>query len=107
LTVGAWDGSLFAKIMRLSREKLVHLSHLIIAGLESNPAVTLFKDRNDVRLVILDVLHDAMKLEDDIDAMVRKKITTQKKEIPEGSREWDVLYRKYYEEEAAKHRRIR
>ena len=93
--------------MKLSREKLIHLSHLIVAGLETTPGVKLSRERNDVRLVILDVLHDAMKLEDEIDASVRRKIFSQKREIPEGSREWDILYRKYYEEESAKHRRIR
>ena len=93
--------------MRLSREKLIHLSHVITKGLETSPGVKLLKDRNDVRLFVLDILNDAMKLEDDIDMAVRQKIETQKKEIIEGSREWDVLYRKYYEEEVAKHRRIR
>ena len=93
--------------MKLSREKLVHLSHQIVAGLETAPGVTLLNDRNTVRLLILDVLHDAMKLEDDIDALVRKKILSQKNQIPEGSRDWDVLYRKYYEEETSKHRRVR
>ena len=93
--------------MRLSREKLIHLSHLMVKGLEATPGVQLLKDRNDVRLYILDLLNDAMRLEDEIDALVRKKIETQKREIIEGSREWDVLYRKYYEEEASKHRRIR
>lgn len=94
-------------VMKLSREKLIHLSHLIVAGLEGTPGVKLQQERNDVRLVILDVLHDAMKLEDEIDATVRRKIMTQKREIPEGSREWDVLYRKYYEEETDKYRKVR
>jgi hypothetical protein len=93
--------------MRLSREKLIHLSHVIVSGLESDPGVKFLRDRNDVRLVILDVLNDAMRLEDEIDQAARRKITSQKREIPEGSREWDILYRKYYEEEAAKHRRLR
>ena len=93
--------------MKLSREKMVHLSHLLVTGLEKTAGVKLLKDRNDVRLLILDVLHDAMKLEDEIDATVRHKILSQKKEIPEGSRDWDVLYRKYYEEESSKHRRVR
>ena len=41
-----------------------------------------------------------------IDALVRHKIESQKRTIPEGSDEWDVLYRKYYEEEVAKHRKV-
>ena len=93
--------------MRLSREKLIHLSHVIVGGLEKTEGVQLLQDRNDVRLTILDVLHDAMRLEDEIDGQVRRKITSQKRDIPEGSREWDILYRKYYEEESARHRRIR
>ena len=93
--------------MKLSREKLIHLSHILVNGIETAPGVKLVHDRNDVRLAILDILHDAMRLEDEIDAIVRRKIQSQKKEIPEGSRDWDVLYRKYYEEESAKHRRVR
>ena len=93
--------------MRLSREKLVHLSHIIVDGLEGVPGVKFVKDKNDVRLHILRELQESMKLEDEIEQTVRRKILTQKREIPEGSREWDVLYRKYYEEEINKHRRIR
>ena len=93
--------------MRLSREKLVHMSHLIVEGLEKSDEVELLQDRNDVRLSILEVLMDGMKLEEEIDQNARRKILTQKKDIPEGSREWDVLYRKYYDEELDKHRRVR
>lgn len=93
--------------MRLSREKLIHLSHAILAGLENSSEVKLLRDRNDVRLSILEVLHEAMKLEEEMDQAARRKILSQKKEIPEGSRDWDVLYRKYYDEEMSKHRRVR
>src|SRR6266540_2059230 len=41
-----------------------------------------------------------------IDGLVRRKIETQKRPIVEGSDEWDVLYRKYYEEEVARHRKV-
>ena len=93
--------------MRLSREKLVHLSHVIVDGLDGVPGVKYMLEKNDVRLHILGVLQDSMRLEEEIEQSVRKKIMSQKKEIPEGSREWDVLYRKYYEEELTKHRRVR
>jgi len=48
---------------------------------------------------------DEMKNDEAIDALVRKKLETQKR-IVEGSDEWDVLYRKYHEEETARHRKV-
>ena len=47
-----------------------------------------------------------MRADEAIDALVRRKIESQKRPIPEGSDEWDVLYRKYYEEEVARHRKV-
>jgi len=93
--------------MRLSREKLVHLSHVIVDGLDGDTVVEFQREKNDVRLVIFEALQDGMRLEEELDSAARRKIQSQKKEIPEGSRDWDVLYRKYYEEELTKHRRIR
>jgi hypothetical protein len=45
------------------------------------------------------ILQDLLKEEDAVDAEIRKKISSQKKEVLEGSEEWDLLYRKYYAEE--------
>jgi hypothetical protein len=47
-----------------------------------------------------------MRADEMIDALVRRKIESQKRSIPEGSSEWDVLYRKYFDEEVAKHRKV-
>ena len=93
--------------MKLTHEKLVHLSHVIVDALEKHPTVELRLEHNEVRLSILNALKDAMKLEDEIEATVRRKITSQRRQIVEGSREWDLLQRKYYEEEAARHRKVR
>ena len=93
--------------MKLSREKQVHLSHVIVDALAADPELTLKQASNDVRLVIFDSLKAEMKRQDEIDASVRHKITSQKREIVEGSREWDILYRKYYEEELDKYRKVR
>jgi len=43
-----------------------------------------------------------MKKEEELDREARKKIESQKKTVPEGSLEWDILYRKYYAEEIKK-----
>jgi hypothetical protein len=84
--------------MRLSREKTVRLSHKIIDVLVSLDQVEFIEDRDTIRLEIVNILQALLKLEEQVDTEVRQKITSQKKEILEGSEEWDVLYRKYYSE---------
>jgi hypothetical protein len=51
------------------------------------------------------VLHGFFQREDQIDDIVRQKIDSLSRRVPPGSREWDILYRKYFEEEARKQRR--
>lgn len=93
--------------MKLSHEKLVHLSHILLAAIEAAPGVRMLKDRNDVRLDILGLLRAELRKDEEIERRVRSKIVTQKRTIPEGSQEWDILFRKYYEEEIGKLRDIR
>jgi hypothetical protein len=88
--------------VKLSHEKLVHLSHVLLAAAEKTPGVRLLKDRNEVRLDIMDLLKLEMRKDEEIERRVRGKIVSQKRSIPEGSQEWDILFRKYYEEEIGK-----
>ena len=88
--------------MRLSREKTVRLSHRIIDFLVSSNDVEFVEDRDTIRTEIVNILTSLLKLEEQVDADVRAKIASQKKEILEGSEEWDILYRKYYSEEVKK-----
>ena len=85
--------------MRLSREKVVHLSHLITDVLVASDEVEFIEDRATIRQNIVEIMLSLLKDEEQVDAQVRQKITSQKKEILEGSEEWDILYRKYYAEE--------
>jgi hypothetical protein len=85
--------------MRLTREKSIRLSHVIIDLLVASDDVEFVEDRDTIRQKVLQILTDLLKEEEAMDAEVRKKISSQKKEIPEGSEEWDLLYRKYYAEE--------
>ncbi len=93
--------------MRLSHERCVHLSHMFINALEDDDSVDFLGDLNDVRLRALQILEAEMAREDEVEETVRAKIAHQKRDIPEGSPEWEVLFRKYYEEEIKKIRRIR
>ncbi len=92
--------------MRLSREKILRLSHLILDYLNQDEAVEYFADPQEIRQEIVKMISDEMKADEAIDALVRRKIETQKRVIVEGSDEWEVLYRKYYEEETARHRKV-
>ncbi len=85
--------------MRISREKIVRLSHKMMDVLVASDDVEFIEDRDTIRQKIVTLLTDTLREEEKADAEVRKKITSQKKEILEGSEEWDVLYRKYYTEE--------
>jgi hypothetical protein len=92
--------------VKLSREKVIRLSHLVIGYLDQEDAVEYFAEPNEVRQDIVKVIEGEMRNDEAIDALVRRKIESQKRTIVEGSDEWDVLYRKYYEEEAARHRKV-
>jgi hypothetical protein len=84
--------------MRLSREKTVRLSHRIINLLVSIEDVDFVEDRDTIRQEIVTILQELLKQEEQVDADARAKIASQKKEILEGSEEWDILYRRYYSE---------
>ena len=84
--------------MRLTREKTARISHRIIDLLVATPEVDFVEDRDTIRQEIVTILSSLLKLEEQVDTEVRAKITSQKKEILEGSEEWDILYRKYYAE---------
>jgi hypothetical protein len=85
--------------MRLTREKVNLLSHQITEKLASFDEVEFIEDRNTIRLAVVDILLKWLKKEEEVDKAARHKIESQKRSIPEGSAEWDILYRKYYDEE--------
>ena len=84
--------------MRLSREKTVRLSHRVIDYLVEDSNVDFVEDRDTIRLEVVNIITSLLKVEEQVDTEARAKIASQKKEIMEGSEEWDVLYRKYYAE---------
>jgi hypothetical protein len=85
--------------MRLSRDKVNVLSHAISDKLASIDEIDFIEDRNTIRLAVFDILMKWLKKEEAVDMEARRKIESQARKIPEGSAEWEILYRKYYEEE--------
>src|SRR6266536_6054741 len=89
--------------MKLSRDKVTDISHKVVEMLRKNRELRLKnKDTNAVRLEIVRVMTEVLLNEDKVDRAARQKIRSQKREIPEGTEEWDLLHRRYYSEELKK-----
>ncbi len=93
--------------MKLSHEKIVHLSHLLMEELLDDDTVDYHGEENEVRQRIVALLKGELEREDAMEEAIRQKIGSQKREIPEGSPEWELLFRKYYEEELTKVKRLK
>jgi hypothetical protein len=88
--------------MKLSRDKINDVSHKVVAALRKSREFRLKRDPNDVRLELVKVMTELLQTEEKVDRAARTKIRTQKREITEGSEEWDLLHRRYYAEELKK-----
>jgi len=89
--------------MKLSRDKVTDMSHKLVEMLRKSRDLRLKnKDVNTVRLEIVRVMTELLTLEDKVDRAARQKIRSQKREIPEGAEEWDLLHKRYYSEELKK-----
>jgi len=88
--------------MKLSRDKINDISHKLITAMRKSRDVRLRMDPNDVRLEVVRNFSELLMIEDRVDRESRKKIRTQKREIIEGSEEWDLLHRRYYSDELRK-----
>ena len=88
--------------MRISRDKVNKLAHTIADTLADIPECDFLEDRNTIRQEARKALEKLLMEETKLDANARLKIASQRKIIPEGSQEWDILYRKYYNDEVKK-----
>ncbi|HUI57341.1 MAG TPA: DUF507 family protein [Bryobacteraceae bacterium] len=89
--------------MKLSRDKVTDISHKVVEMLRKSRELRLKdKNSNNVRLEIVRVMTELLLAEDKVDRAARAKIRSQKREIPEGTEEWDLLHRRYYSEELKK-----
>lgn len=88
--------------MKLSRDKVNDLSHKVVAALRKSRDFRLKRDANDVRLEMVKVVTELLQTEDKVDRAARAKIRTMKKELGEGTEEWDILHKRFYAEEMKK-----
>ena len=85
--------------MKLSEQRISHLSHLITDGLWRADLVD-YRDEGDALRTVKETLARILSVDDEVDTLVREKLGKQKK-VP-GSREWQILYDKYFREEMNK-----
>ena len=88
--------------MRVSRDKVNKVAHVVTDALAEMNELDFVEDRNSIRLEVRRLMEELLNQEAKIDAAARQKIENQKRTILEGSQEWDILYRKYYNEEVKK-----
>ena len=88
--------------MMLSDDKISHLSHVVLKGLLEGGVVKIKAEEGKIRREMKKSLVAFLKVSQDIDETVRKKMQSFSRKIVEGSPEWEVLYKKFYKEEAAR-----
>ncbi|HEX4603088.1 MAG TPA: DUF507 family protein, partial [Candidatus Angelobacter sp.] len=85
--------------MRLSRDKVNRLAHSVADALATLDDVEFIEDPNSIRMEVRRILEELLAAEERIDLAAKQKIENQRRTITEGTQEWDILYRKYYNEE--------
>ena len=85
--------------MKLSRDKITDISHKLITAMRKSRDLRLKKDMNEVRLEIVKAFTEILQVEEKADRAARDKVRSLKREVPEGSEEWDILQKRYYAEE--------
>ncbi len=88
--------------MMLSEDKISHLSHILLKGLVQQGLVELVEDEGTIRREIKRTIVSELKIGEEIDQIVRKKLQSFSKKLIEGSPEWEVLYKKFFREEEIK-----
>jgi len=88
--------------MKISRDKINHISSLIVHDFKNRDEIDYKVDLNDVRLEITRVITEKLMKDDQADQLARKIIDSYSKNLREGSPEWEIMYQKHYEEELQK-----
>ena len=92
--------------MRLSEDRISHLSHLILDALVQDRRVDALQPEERLLREIKHTITAELQYEDEADEAARRTIQSLSRRVPEGRPEWDVLYRKYRDEELNRRRKI-
>jgi hypothetical protein len=88
--------------MMLSDDKISHLSHIVLSDMKTRKLVKLIASEPEIRKRIKAVITAHLSVCEEVDAIVRKKLKSMKKVLTEGTQEWDIMYRKFFDEESLK-----
>jgi hypothetical protein len=88
--------------MMLSDDKITHLSHILLKGLKEKKLIEVTEEESKIRAEIKRSIISELKIGEEIDSAVRRKLQSFSKKIVEGSPEWEILYKKFYKEEEIK-----
>ena len=86
--------------MRLRRDKINHITSILVEDLKDNPDVNFIVDEGEVRANVQRSIINELMLDDEIDEEVRRTLSSYSSRLLEGSREWEILYWKHYEQES-------
>lgn len=90
----------------LSEDKVSHLSHVLLKELMERSLVTASVEEGKIRSEIKRTIVSQLKIGEEMDLAVRKKIQSFAKKVVDGSPEWDILYKKFFREEEVKRGRL-
>lgn len=88
--------------MKISRDRVNEISHKLVATMRKSRDFRIRKDPNELRLALVREMTELLQIEDRVDRAARQKVRTQKRDIPEGGEEFDILHKRYYAEELKK-----
>jgi hypothetical protein len=88
--------------MMLSEDKISHLSHVLLKKLRDEKLLELNEEEGAIRREIKRTIVSELRIGEEIDQIVRKKLQSFSKKVIEGSPEWEVMYRKFFREEEIK-----
>ena len=88
--------------MKISRDRVNEISHKLVTEMRKSRDFRIRKDPNELRLALVREMTELLQVEDRVDRAARQKVRTQKRDIPEGGEEFDILHKRYYAEELKK-----
>ncbi len=86
--------------MKLSREKINHLTNIVVKDMEECEDVDFLVEPQELRMNVLRAISNELIIDDDIEEEVRRVLSTYSSRLVEGSRDWEILFNKHYEQEA-------
>jgi len=88
--------------MMLSDDKISHLSHVLLKGLAKRKLIEPAEDESKIRTEIKRTIVAELKIGEEIEAIVKRKLQSYSRKIVEGTPEWELMYKKFYKDEEIK-----